>query len=247
MNPSPPFRPYGTAHLVVIALTIGLPFVLAAIARAVRPAERIIISALSLLLITNYGVYLCLLRQLGVVSWQQVLPLQLCDWAMVVVIVALWTHRRGWFEVAYFWGLGGTVQALLTPDLAYGFPDFRFFSFFISHCGVIVSVVFLMLLHRLRPRAVSIVRAFAWTELYFLITLAADALTGFNYGFLLHKPAAKTLLNILSDSRPLYLLQMHLVALAFFVVLYLPFAIFDWIAHTKSTKDTKPSKSNIPL
>src|SRR5213076_1890651 len=46
-------------------------------------------------------------------------------------------------------------------------------------------------------------------------------------GFLLHKPEAKTLLNILSDYRPLYLFEMHLLALAFFIVLYLPFAIYD--------------------
>ena len=75
----------------------------------------------------------------------------------------------------------------------------------------------------------SIVRVFLWTELYFIITLAADALTGVNYGFLLHKPEAKTLLNLLSDSRPLYLFQMHLLALVFFIALYLPFLIADLI------------------
>jgi NADH:ubiquinone oxidoreductase subunit K len=61
----------------------------------------------------------------------------------------------------------------------------------------------------------------------FIITLAADKFTGFNYGFLLHKPEAKTLLNLLSDNHALYLFEMHLLALAFFVVLYLPFATYD--------------------
>lgn len=224
------FHAYGAAHVIVIALTILLPFVLAAIARNRPAAERFIVAVLSAALVLNYLVYLFLVHRFGAVSWRQVLPLQLCDWAMVVVIVALWTHRSGWFEVAYFWGLGGTVQAVLTPNLAFGFPDFRFFSFFISHCGIIISVVFLMLMHRLRPHAISIVRVFLWTELYFVITLAADAFTGFNYGFLLHKPEAKTLLSILSDHRPLYLLQMHGLALVFFTVLYLPFAICDVFA-----------------
>ena len=84
-----------------------------------------------------------------------------------------------------------------------------------------------MLTHHLRPHAVSIVRVFLWTELYFVITLATDHFTASNYGFLLHKPEAKTLLNILSDYRPLYLFEMHLLALVFFTVLYLPFAIYD--------------------
>ncbi len=228
-NSAPAFHPYGPAHLAVILLTIALPFALAALARTNHSAERLIAGALSVLLVLNYAVYLVLVHQFGAVSWKQVLPLQLCDWAMVVVIIALWRHRSGWFEVAYFWGLGGTLQAVLTPNLAYGFPDFRFFSFFISHCGIIVGVVFLMLVHRLRPHPLSIVRVFLWTELYFVITHAADAFTGFNYGFLLHKPEAKTLLSILSDSRPLYLLQLHGLALAFFVGLYLPFVIYDFV------------------
>jgi len=94
---------------------------------------------------------------------------------------------------------------------------------------IIMGVIFLMLVHHLRPRPFSIIRVFAWTEVYFIITLAADKITGVNYGFLLHKPEAKTLLNILSDYRPLYLFEMHLLALAFFVALYLPFAIYDLV------------------
>jgi hypothetical integral membrane protein (TIGR02206 family) len=235
MSSAPPFHPYGPAHLIVIALTIVLPFALAAVVKRTRlaTAERIIVATLSCILLVNYVVYLSLVGRFGVVSWKQVLPLQLCDWGMVVVIIAMWTRRPRWFEVAYFWGIGGTVQAVLTPNLAYGFPDFRFFSFFVSHCGIIIGIVFLMLTHRLRPYPFSIVRVFAWSEFYFVITIIADALTGYNYGFLLHKPEAKTLLNVLSDDRLLYLLQMHLLALVFFIVLYLPFAVYDLMRFRK--------------
>ena len=51
------------------------------------------------------------------------LPMQLCDWAMFAVIAALVTLRRGVYEVAYFWGLAGTLQAILTPNLQSGFPE----------------------------------------------------------------------------------------------------------------------------
>jgi len=153
--------------------------------------------------------------------------MQMCDWGIVVVIVAMWTGHQRWFEVAYFWGIGGTLQAVLTPNLRYGFPDWRFISFFTSHCGIIVGVVFLMLTRRYRPYPMSIVRVWLWSEFYFLVTRAVDKLTGFNYGFLLHKPEAFSILSFLSDSWPLYLLQLHGVALLFFLVLYAPFAVFD--------------------
>jgi len=225
-----PFHAYGLPHLVVIFLTATVPFALAALVRRSKSQrlERAIVLTISAMLLLNYATYLIFVRYRGgAVSWQQLLPLQLCDWGMVVVIVAMLTGRRRWFEVAYFWGIGGTVQAVLTPNLHFGFPDFRFFSFFISHCGIIIGVVFLMLTRRYRPELMSIVRVWLWSELYFVVTIVADEMTGYNYGFLLHKPEAFSILNLLSDSRPLYLVQMHGLALLFFVVLYAPFAIVD--------------------
>ena len=231
MTPERVFQPYGWPHLTVIFLTVALPFALAGLVRRTKSAriERAIVALLSAVLVANYIAYLIFVRSHGIVTWQQMLPLQLCDWGMVVVIVALWTGNQRWFEVAYFWGIGGTLQAVLTPNLRFGFPDWRFISFFTSHSGIIIGVVFLMLTRRYRPYPMSIVRVFLWSEFYFVVTLIADELTGFNYGFLLHKPEAFSILSFLSDSRLLYLLEMHGVALLFFLGLYAPFAITDLV------------------
>ncbi len=241
MNPQPPFHAYSVEHLTAIFITLALPFALAAVVRRSRAAlvQRVIVVAIAGTLVANYVAYLVFVRRLGELEWRQMLPMQMCDWAMVVVLVAMWTANHRWFEVAYFWGLGGTLQAVVTPNLHYGFPDLRFFGFFVAHCGIIVGVVFLMLTRRLRPYPISIVRVFAWSELYFVITLVVDELTGVNYGFLLHKPEAFSLLSFLSDWRPLYLLQMHGLALLFFTILYAPFAIADLIRG-----DSAAAKSN---
>ena len=233
MNLEHPFQPYGLPHLTVIFLTIVLPFALAEIVRRTKSprVENLIIGVLSGVLVLNYLVYLIFIRSRGIVAWQQMLPMQLCDWGMVVVMVAMWTGNQRWFEVAYFWGIGGTLQAVLTPNLRFGFPDWRFISFFTSHCGIIIGVVFLMLIRRYRPYPMSIVRVFLWSEFYFVVTLIADELTGFNYGFLLHKPEAFSILSFLSDSRLFYLLELHGVALLFFLGLYAPFAVFDLVRH----------------
>jgi len=237
----PEFQPYGLPHLAVIFLTIVLPFVLAAIVRRTKAplVENIIIGVLSAVLVLNYVVYLIFIRSRGTVTWQQMLPMQLCDWGMVVVLVAMLTGNQRWFEVAYFWGIGGTLQAVLTPNLRFGFPDWRFISFFTSHCGIIIGVVFLMLTRRYRPYPMSIVRVFLWSELYFVVTLITDKLTGFNYGFLLHKPEAFSILSFLSDSWPLYLIEMHGVALLFFLGLYSPFALVDLVRHDRAPEVTE--------
>src|SRR5437867_7059602 len=173
MNDAPQFHPYGLPHVTVIFLTIVLPFALAAIVRRSKSQrlEKVIIGVLSAVLILNYVIYLIFIRSRGVADWRQMLPMQMCDWGMVVVIVAMWTGNQRWFEVAYFWGIGGTLQAVLTPNLRFGFPDWRFISFFTSHSGIIIGVVFLMLTRRYRPYPMSIVRTFIWSEFFFLFLL----------------------------------------------------------------------------
>src|ERR1700676_2080992 len=238
MIPEHFFKPFGLAHLTVIFLTVGLPFVLALIVRRTKSRflERSIASSISALLLINYVAYLIVARRFGVTNWQKALPMQLCDWAMVVILVALWSGNRRWLEIAYFWGICGTLQALITPNLAFGFPDLRFISFFVAHSGIIIGIVFLMLIYGFRPRAIGILRTFIWTEVYFVVAFTTDLLTGENYGFLLHQPEAASLLNLLSDWRPLYLLQFHGLAFLFFCALYAPFAIVDLVRKLQASR-----------
>lgn len=241
MDPVRAFRPYGPAHIVVIILTIALPFVLAACVRKSRwqGSERIIGKVLAVLLAVNYVGYTIYLWLTVGLSWEKALPFQLCDWALVAIIVALLTGRERWLEVAYFWGIGGTAQAILTPDLKYAFPDIRFLSFFITHSGIVIGIAFVMIMRGFRPYFSSIWRTFAWSELYFLVTFTVDLITGVNYGYLLHKPEVTSLLSLLSDYRPLYLIQMHLLALFFYFALYLPFAIYDFSARALASARDK--------
>ena len=51
------------------------------------------------------------------------LPLHICDLAILAVAFSLFKHQQFIWELAYFWGLGGTLQAVLTPELTVTFPD----------------------------------------------------------------------------------------------------------------------------
>ena len=234
-EPEHVFQAFGPSHLIVIGLTIVLPLLMALLVHRTksRHLERVICLAISALLLINYIAYLIVARRFGVTEWYKALPLQLCDWAMFVIIVALWTGNRRWLEIAYFWGIGGTLQAIITPNLRFGFPDIRFISFCVAHSGIIIGTVFLMLVYGFRPEPKALLRTFFWTEVYFVVAFTFDLLTGENYGFLLHKPQAASLLSLLSDWRPLYLVQFHLLAFAFFALLYAPFAVVDLVRGKK--------------
>ena len=176
------------------------------------------------------------------------LPMQLCDWTMIAVVVALLKEdRKRWLEVAYFWGIGGSLQAIFTPNLQFGFPDFRFFTFFLDHGAIVAGIIYLMLSRKFRPTLASVWRTLLWSEIYLVVALAIDQVTGVNYGFLLHKPEAASLLSLLSDWRPLYILQMNLVAIFFFALLYAPFAIFDLVQKKSRTKFTTDTKEGFEL
>jgi hypothetical integral membrane protein (TIGR02206 family) len=227
MNSEPAFHLFGQAHLVVIFLTVIIPVGLGSAVRLTgsQRLDRAVAYGLSLLLATNYFGYALYLWSHHLLVWQQALPFQLCDWAMVTIIAALLTARRSWTEVSYFWGIGGTFQAILTPNLQVGFPDIRFISFFIGHCGIVAGVIYLLIARRFRPTPGSVGRTLAWSQVYLFATLVVDYLTGDNYGFLLHKPQAASILDYLSNTRWLYIVELEGLALIFFALLYAPFAI----------------------
>ena len=231
MPPEPPFHLFGPAHLTVIALTVALPLFFWATARGpdrekYRSAVRYTLAGL---LLANWIGYEVFLRWMGQFKAVDLLPMQLCDWATVAVIVALVTCRYGVYEIAYFWGMAGTLQAILTPNLPEDFPSLRFISFFVAHSGIVIGVMFLTLVLGMRPRGWSIVRAMIWTEVYYLAATAANWMTGLNFGFLNHRPAGKSLLDYLSDNHTLYILELNLLAITFYLVLYAPFWLRDLI------------------
>jgi hypothetical integral membrane protein (TIGR02206 family) len=245
MTDAPPLEQFGLAHLCVIFGTLALPMALAIVFRCTRSTafDRVVRWILILLLVSSYTGYITYRWQHGYINLREMLPMQLCDWTLIAVVVALLKkNRERWLEVSYFWGIGGSLQAIFTPNLQFGFPDFRFITFFLDHGAIVAGIIYLMLSRQFRPTLASVWRTLLWSEIYLVVALAIDQLTGVNYGFLLHKPQAASLLSLLSDWRPLYILQMNLVAIFFFALLYAPFAIYD-LVRTRSIR--KPGTQEV--
>jgi hypothetical integral membrane protein (TIGR02206 family) len=223
-----PFERFGPAHLGVIALTFSTPLALSAIVRWCHGeiAARVISWAFVSLLIGDRVGWLILLARDGELTAQTAAPLNLCDWAAIMAVVTLVYPNQWTYELCYFWALGGTLQALLTPDLSYGFPDLRFIGFFALHGGVIAAMLFMTLGLGMRPVPLSIVRALAWSALYAAFVMAANAMLGTNFGYLRAKPAHPSLLDYLAPW-PYYLAQLALLAILSCLVYYAPFFIID--------------------
>jgi hypothetical integral membrane protein (TIGR02206 family) len=226
----PRFQAYGPAHLTVLALTVVIPTVLIPLARgAPSPsvAHRIGWAIAAVLLINKLTVFFYACWH-NTIPWLQRLPMHLCDWTTFIAAAALIWRRQTLYELAWFWGLVGTLQAVITPDLAYGFPHFYFFTFNISHSGIVIAAFFLTLGMGMRPQWRSLLRAFGWLQFYLLCACLANWLLDTNYGYLCYKPSNPSLLDHLG-SWPWYILSLETLAVIFFVLLYAPFAIADTI------------------
>jgi len=229
-----PLIRFGPAHLAVIALTFLLPLGLAAIARTTR--NRAIARAVSLAfaaeLAATWALWYWLIVSQGWVSAKTILPMDLCDWAAIAALVALiWPNQQS-YELAWFWSLSGTLQALLTPDLAYDFPDLRFIVFFGFHGGVIASVLYMTAGLGMRPRPRSIPRVIIWSLAYLFAALATNALLHTNFGYLRAKPAQPSLLDFLGPW-PIYIVALVGLGLIYVLLLYLPFLLADLIRRTQ--------------
>src|SRR5437899_1380537 len=152
------------------------------------------------------------------------LPLQLCDVAIFIAAAALWTRNRLLVEVTYFWGLAGTIQALLTPDLPQHFPSYPYFQYYIAHGGVVAAALILVVGLRQSPRRWAVARVAGLTVVYAALVGFVDAVTGADYMYLRSKPAGATLLDLLGPW-PWYILSAAAIAVVLFAVLDAPFRL----------------------
>jgi hypothetical integral membrane protein (TIGR02206 family) len=163
---------------------------------------------------------------LGNHSWSVAfsLPVQLCDVGGFVAAAALVWRQLMLVEVAYFWGLGGTLQALLTPDLHDHFPSFPYLQFYATHDLVVLAALFLVIGLGLKPRTGAVRRIFLLTVAFAAVIGLVDLLTGGNYMYLRQVPAQGSLLSLMGPW-PWYLVLAALLALIVLSILDLPFRL----------------------
>ncbi len=223
--PRPIFVLFGTAHLLMLALSLLVPLVLVLSARKSPLLDRPIRRAVAAVLAGGWLCWYALFAFRGWLTLGNGLPLNLCDWAAVALIAALLTRGQLAYELGYFWGLGGTLQGLITPDIAYGFPDPQFIFFFINHAGIMTALLYLTFAG-MRPVPASLPRVVAATLGYALAAGAADFALGTNYGFLKAKPDNASLLDFLSPW-PWYVPELVVIGILSLLVYYAPFWAAD--------------------
>ncbi len=217
-----PFVAFGLDHLLALAVIALVAGGLIAVVRGwpvLAPVVRFVLAALTTALV---AFELETAAREGWLGWTTVLPLELCDAAMVLAVLTLLRPRRWAAEVVYFWSCSGSVIALLTPDLRWDFPRWEFVVFFGLHGLVLASALLLVFGLGLHPRRGAPLRVLgitaAWTAFVGLVDLAL----GTNFMYLRHRPEVATPLDWMGPW-PVYIAVSALLALGLFELLGLPF------------------------
>ncbi len=157
------------------------------------------------------------------------LPFQLCDAAIFVSAFGLWFRRQLLVEVTYFWGLAGTIQAVITPDLPQHFPSFPFIQYYAAHGGVVAAALLLVVGLGQWPRPRAWLWVAALTVAYAAFVGLLDATTGADYMYLRAKPSSATALDVMGPW-PWYIGWAALVGIALFLLLDAPFRVLRYRA-----------------
>ena len=213
-----PVAYWSSAALAAIACAVAC----IAARRAPGTWTRWVAHGIGLVLAADAVSYSIGLAVAGTWSAKTSLPLALCDVAVLVAACACWWRVPLLVELTYFWGLAGTLQAVVTPDLNSGFPHLLFFQYVVGHLGIVVAALFLVVGMRISPRPGAVRRTFAITVGYSALVGIVDGVTGANYMFLRRPPGEWTLLRLLGPW-PWYTLSAAAVALVLFTALDAPF------------------------
>ena len=111
-------------------------------------------------------------------------PLHICDIVALLVPLALLSKQRRLVALLYFWGIGFSLQGIITPDLQMGFLSLYFWLFWLHHAAIVGAAVFMVVVHRYRPTR----KDFHWVVgvglAYLALVVPINAAFGFNYGYL---------------------------------------------------------------
>jgi hypothetical integral membrane protein (TIGR02206 family) len=190
------------------------------------------------------------------------LPFHLCGLGIILGPIMILKKNYTLYELIYFWGFGGAIQALLTPDLNWQFPHFIYFQYFISHGLIIIACVYMTFVVGYRPTWKSIVKVICVTYIYLIFIILINIITTENLGiicskggtiwerleelrqssgnylFISRKPAHPSLIDILGPW-PWYILSLQGVGIVSFLLYYSPYFVKDLIDRLRHVDDNK--------
>lgn len=220
---SAPFVMFSTVHIATLCVILALMISLFAFRKKFQfdmQTTRRIERGIALSLIGMEILYHVWMVQSE--RWRLVdsLPLELCSLSLLITAFLLWTGNKHVVDFVVFAGIGGALQAIVTPVLDMDFPHFRYFHFFYTHAMIILTGLYFIWIKGYRPTFKGVVKTMLVLNVLLPVILLVNKLVEANYMFLRNKPENGSLLDVLGPY-PWYILSLEAVAFLIFTLLWL--------------------------
>ena len=224
--PAIKFEFFGFAHIVAMGVVLAVPIILTLVVKrldSARATQAICSGFAGVIALNEVLNWSYRIAMVGVHEFvQEYMPLHVCGITVFAVVAMLVFRRQTAYEIAYFWGLVGATNAVVTPQLDIGYPQYRFFQYFIAHGGIVAAALFATWGLGMRPTGRSVLRVFVLLNVLAIVLIGVNLMLGSNYMFLCHPPVTKSPFFFLPW--PWYLLFLDGIALVLFYVLFIPFS-----------------------
>ncbi len=222
-EPYYPFVRWSAEHLWALGLTLAAAVAILCIGAGLRPKGRYVICKVLALIVAVQFISEFTWRAFSGAygSWQYNLPLHFCSFMSIFAFIALWWRWRPACTLVYFGVLVGSIQGLITPAMANGYPSAAFFVFFIAHGLLLIVALSVPVLIGWRAKGYDDVKALLLMDAYVLFIIPVNIYLGTNYGYTQQVPIPGTILDYLGTA-PWYYLWAQLPVLAVFRLLMLP-------------------------
>ena len=211
------FQLFGFQHLLVLSLITALCFVSFKLGRGDKSERWNLLGGLFFGL---FALSLWTFKLSDGMDWDLDLPLQLCDIIFLLCLAAFINPKPIFVTLVSYWGLGGTVQALLTPDVHRAFPSSEFIIFFAGHASIVLAAFFLISRapHENLAGWPGLKTSFLGLLCYTVLTMILNFSFDLNYAYLRAKPVRASVLDLLGPW-PLYIIGGLGLAFAIFSII----------------------------
>lgn len=218
------FTSYTEAHLLPVVVIAGIFSAIIYLSRKFlsESAQWRLGWLLALIPLFSVMSRMVITYDLGLFTIDRELPLHLCRTLAFLLPAAIFFKNKTWLGVCYFAITGGTLQAIITPDIDDGWPHYGYIFYWVTHVGLFMTVMYTLAVLNFRPTKRDIFNTMIFINIYMVITLMVNIAIGSNYFYTFHKPVNPSLLDHFGPW-PVYLLVVEFLALMLFYILFLPF------------------------
>ena len=151
------------------------------------------------------------------------LPLNICNFSLIIAVVSLITRNKYCFEFSYFLGATAALQSLLTPGFTYIYNLSDYIMFFFQHALIIILALWNVFVDGMITSKYAILRTMVFLNLMIFPVGIINWLTDSNYMYISQKPHVDS--PFIIGEWPWYILSLEVVAILMMLIAAIPMAM----------------------